>query len=699
MEQSTYQYLYNDVINALHNKRLLSALQSLQGLATTLKSWNVKEETDTLLDSYHILLTYMAKGAHDPERNKMYKGFVKRAYELAEVLKRVGLLTNKTSFYTTSLLTLQKIYGDSLSLNNLLNSKISSRDKFDAIWLSGAWSADDEIAVTNYVNNNAVLDTDKCLLLSATTLSAIQFFDIAKYRVLLDNAMSTNIKIRVRALTGLIFLHIIHTERIQLYSETTARLSLMAEIPQFTKEIERLQMQLFLSLETKRIERNLQNEIIPQVMKRIDDLRLDRSLGLDDIKDKLSEININPEWEEDGKPSKLSAYMHEFVELQERGADMYMGSFKVMKQRFPFFNIVSNWFWPFTMDHPDIPQSSRKSTMVKMMISNVGLCDSDKYSFCLMAEHMPSANRTDHLQEEFLNQMQEMQQERATDIEQTFKDELRSYVQDFYRFSNLYLHHEQFVNPFQRNLFIVDYYPFSTLLNKSDFLLRIANFVFKDKSYNLAIEIFSRLPQDALNAEILQKWGYCYEKNHNIVAAIDCYEKANLLKSHSTWTMYRLATCYRLQKKYQKAFKCYDEIATLQPESVQTALHQAECLIHLKQYDEAFKFLFKANYLDPDSHATERALAWCSLLTKKYDQAEKYYLKVLSDTPTPTDYLNAGHSAWLSGNIVNAIERYRKALPKENAENFLSDDRAFLINAGITTTDMAMMIDAVLSNL
>ena len=66
------------------------------------------------------------------------------------------------------------------------------------------------------------------------------------------------------------------------------------------------------------------------------DLRLDRSLGVDELKDKLTEADLNPEWEADGTPSKLAAYMKEFMDLQQRGADMYMSTFKLLKQRFPF---------------------------------------------------------------------------------------------------------------------------------------------------------------------------------------------------------------------------------------------------------------------------------------------------------------------------------------------------------------------------
>lgn len=125
--------------------------------------------------------------------------------------------------------------------------------------------------------------------------------------------------------------------------------------------------------------------------------------------------------------------------------------------------------------------------------------------------------------------------------------------------------------------------------------------------------------------------------------------------------------------------------------------------MHGSDYEQAFKFLFKADYLSPGTGTAERALAWCSLLTRKYGQAEHYYLKVLAAEPTETDYLNAGHAAWLSGNLPLAVERYVRSLKlgKEGTDHrdFLGDDRDLLMKAGKSDNDLAMMTDLVLSRL
>lgn len=414
-------------------------------------------------------------------------------------------------------------------------------------------------------------------------------------------------------------------------------------------------------------------------------------------------MDLNPEWEADGTPSKLAAYMKEFAELQQRGADMYMSSFKMLKQRFPFFTVATNWFWPFTLKHPELPASLRDNATLKLMLGGAGLCDSDKYSFCLVAAQMPKQSGGGSLQDQMAEALKGMQGIEGfalpeSPAEPTFKDELRSYVQGFYRFCTLFTHREVFVNPFTQNLFLPDYAPFAELLDDADFLVRMAELAFSDKSYALALTLLRRIPANGMDAGLYQKLGYCQEHTGQTDEALLAYTQANDLKPRSAWTLGRMAACLRKIGRYDKALECYSELSGMQPENATVALRQAECMIRLEYYDEAFKFLFKVIYLNPDSRQAERAIGWCSLLTGKYEQAERYYNKVLEVEPTPTDWLNAGHVAWLQHNMPLAVDRYRKALPQDNPADFLNEDAAMLLNAGLTSDDLAMMTDAVLAD-
>lgn len=696
MENQTYKYLYNDVIKALKTNQLLSALQSLQGMAATIKAWNIKEEADGIIDAYQMLLTYFVKGTNDPSRNKMLHQFHCRAYELAEMLLREGDLKDETSYYTTSLKTLSNIHGNSFVLSDLLTPQASARDMFDAIWTSGAWTIDDTNAIYNYLTDDEIREEYKCLALSATTLSAMKYFDIAKVKILLDQAISDDVKLRVRALTGLIFVIERFSERLILYPQVYSQLQLTSDQQTFRAELNKLQLQLFVSLETKRLERNLQENIIPKLMKQMDTLRIDSSIGLDELNEKLTENDLNPAWNEQTISPELEKFVREYAALQQSGADVYMGSFKMLKNRFPFFSIASNWFWPFTFDNPDIPKELKDNKLLQTLFTNAVLCDSDKYSFCLIFNQQGIASKlAGNQQMEELLSNHKLDNVIPKEEEELFKEEMQSYVQGFYRFCHLFSHREEIVNPFQLNLFLFDYQAFAFLREDSIAILNMADKLFKTKVYDIAQKLYAFAAKSIQDDKLYQKLGYCYEHFNEIEKAYDCYTKANILAPNTTWTLQRLAVCSRSLEHYDEALTCYDQLAIEKSEDANIALHQAECLIHLKRYEEAFKYLFKANYLAPDSRSSERALAWCSLLTNKYEQAEKYYLKVLSEKPTPTDYLNAGHSAWLLGNYNEAVSRYRKSLQKEKSADFLQQDATLLKQAGLTDDDIMLMTDAV----
>ena len=696
---STPSYLLSDSRKALQNHRLLSAIQSLQGMATILKAWNESEELHEISNSYQTLIKYFSLGTNDPKRITLYNQFKCRIYEISDILERLNVLNDNMSFYATSFYTLRKLKDNYTSPTSFLQKDMNYRDLFHAFWLSPTLRTGEEQQIMEYIEDQTVDNNRKALLLSALTLGTLQFFDISKIRILIKYTTSELSTLRSRAITGIIFVIIRYSKRIDLYPNTAAQIRLLLDNPRIVHELELAQTQLFLSLDTKRIERNLQEEIIPRMMKRMKDLKLDRSLGIDELKEKLAEADINPEWDDDGKPSKLNQYMKEFAELQQRGADLYMGTFKMLKQRFPFFREISNWFTPFTMDHPEIPTSSRENKTLKLLLQSNGLCDADKYAFCLIANQLKNNLPEDALKGMIADNKIDSNQNQSisADPEKDFKDNLRSYVQGFYRFYNLYGYCQQFTNVFQEDLLLTQYAPFDQLLNNRTFVIRMADFTFKDKAYQTACELFEKIPVKERSYTMWQKIGFCYEQLNDIKEAANSYNWAYDMKSTDTWTPKRLANCLRQSGQYKEALIHYNTLSQIYPNDANIAFRQGECNLHLHQYDEAFKGLFKADYLEENSALTMRALAWCSLLTHKYEQAERYYQKILSNKPTHTDYLNAGHAAWFMNNLPLAIERYGQSVTENDTESFLNEDLQLLHDNGLTDDEINIMIDTVLN--
>ena len=699
----TYKYLLSDMRQALGMRHLCAALDSLQGAASCLKEAAVADEAAQIRASYDMMLDYFEKGVADPERAKLYHRFMQRCMELGETLGRVGELQSDSHYATTRRM-LQRLLGDVPSLLAVDSlAALEHRNLFDLIMTSPQLLMAEHELLSSYLWHEEDLLERKCLVASALTLGCMKCFDVHKLRLLIALSEHTEPSLQVRGLVGTVFVCAYHADKVVYYPDVESRLSLLLDQAPWVQRLDELQTQLFLTLDTKRIDRKINEEIVPKIMEHIKEVRKERDLSLDDFNPDLMDSDFNPDWH---RPTDhaMDGYFKEFAAWQEKGADLYMNTFSHLKQRFPFFNYAANWFYPFTFNHPSVPDSCRTNPMVGMMLKANGLCDSDKYSFCLMAESLPGTNSMDqvmnHMPEEVKANLQgSMNEALASDFsKEDFKQQLRSYVQGFYRFCHLFSFRSDYPNPFKSNLLIGEIHPFEPLLANSAAVLRMADAVFDDHSYSLASHLYAQLPPDECHVQTWQKMGFCDESLKRYDEAVDCYEEALQTDPASVWTLRRISTCLRRLHRYAEAELHLLDLEQMQPEETEVALWLAECFMHEQLYDEAFKRLFKVDYLQPGLPKVQRALGWCSLLTGKYEQAEKYYGRLLADEAhrTPSDFLNAGHTAWLMGHMSETISRYKAAAQaSENPYEFLLEDRPLLLKAGKTEAELTMMADAV----
>jgi len=697
----TFPALAKEAKQAMKAGDLLQVLNIIKAQATQLKAGREADEIDSLLASYRMMMDYMAKGIDDPQRGKMYRNFLRRATEIETSLKRRHTLTHTTRHYTTVFLDFRGRVGrEPQPLTDFFAQLHSERDIYEALWLSDMLTSAEETAVNDFITGAETSESHALLAVSGLTMGCLAFFDIAKYRILLDVCLSANDALRTRALAGLICIHLINHARVACYPEVVARLKMMADVKGFRGELEQIQMQLLISNETKRIEKDLREQIMPQIDKQIKELQKNNPEELENLKAKAIELDMNPEWLESKAFKNMSKYIRELTDLHELGADMYITTFSMLRGQLSFFNIAANWFRPFTKNSPEIPETLRENAMIDMLDKNFYFSDTDKYAYALMmtrfAHLMPNNMKADELKE-----MLEQGSETADGMEKKMlsaKNHLRFNVQTLYRFLNLFTYKNEYPNPFaEKKILLTDCPPFDEILSGTDFVARMADFAFSSQTYDFSLKLYERIPREELTAEQAQKLGYCLEKKKQLAEAVKAYALANALKPSSAWTLRHLANCELALEHYDEALKSYDELADILPDDFSISLRQAECYIQLKRHDEAFKFLFKAEYLSPDNETATRAIAWCSLLTKKYEQAERYYAKILAQTPTAADYLNAGHTAWLLGNVAKAVERYKHALPTEKPETFLDADWRMLLEAGISPEDLHVMTDIVLT--
>ena len=107
-------------------------------------------------------------------------------------------------------------------------------------------------------------------------------------------------------------------------------------------------------------------------------------------------------------------------------------------------------------------------------------------------------------------------------------------------------------------------------------------------------------------------------------------------------------------KKFDAALEYYHRVETIQPENHNVLFYTASCLAEQKRYEDALQYFFKLDFLENNCMKAWRGIGWCSFVSGKHEQAMKYYDKLLASKPLATDYLNAGHVAWVLGNIEKA---------------------------------------------
>jgi len=396
-------------------------------------------------------------------------------------------------------------------------------------------------------------------------------------------------------------------------------------------------------------------------------------------------------------------------ELQLEGADVYMSTFAGLKS-YPFFREVHNWFYPFTKQQSDVhnmleSKTNEKNSLLDILLQSGFFSNSDKYSLFFTIQQLPKSQ-----QDMMLSQLNEQQMTELTDksnantLKKFFEKPgtvSNQYLHDLYRFLKLSVRRHEFRDIFKEKLDLHHIPALNNVLYWDEILFPIADFYIKKERWNEAIEIYEELESiealDESAAECYQKLGFAFQKQRKYAAAIDAYLKADTLKPDNIWTNRHLATCYRLNRNYQTALTYYKKVEEVAPNDTNVTFYIGSCLTELGLNEEALNYFFKLDFMENNSIRAWRGIGWCSFIGLKYEQAIKYYEKIIDHKPLAIDFMNAGHVAWVMGDIQKAAVFYGKAITiSDSREQFLEmfhKDEGPLLKQGIQEEDIPLMLD------
>lgn len=691
----TFWQLYKRTINKLDERHLGEALELLQELANVLGDWKLLDEVADVNSAYGLLLYYMEQGNNDPAREQQHTNFIATCYNIAEKAAQTErALVTGTSARMRSISEILKDM-ENLELKNITSEPCEEdankhvelyTELFNASYDSFLWNDEAAAQAQEVIDSALIAENDKALMTSGLFINCLQAFDSRKIIFFADNySTATSSMLRIRMLVAVAFTLYTYRKRLFAYPVITSKLKDLCNNPRFTTDMQNLQKLIIESLSTHEVDRKMREEIIPAMLKSHN--FNPEKFGIDSLEE-ISESN--PEWK------NFEQQVGKLAELEAAGADIYYSTFSTLK-RYPFFNNAANWLYPFEENHPGIPKQIRKTGLkgiANALLKSDVLCDSDKYSFCMLTTQM-----TDVQVNMIISQLPEMGGY-DTAIAQTSESTCRNYLRNLFRFFYLYSGKSKPANPFETDMSLLDCNELAEAFKDKTEINKISAYAIKKGKYDMAISfLLLSETKGFADSEVYQELGFCYQKKKSYFDAIAAYEKANALSGDSKWTLQHLAQTNRIVGNYKDALNYYRLLETAKGEDAKIAFRCGECLVHLESYDDAMHEFFKAEYLNPDMTAATRAIAWCSILTDDIKQARKYYDKLLLKEEQGEDLLNAGHAAWIDGDTKAAVELYSRAYAELKREEFLKrmqSDKEILKTHGISNYDITFMSDIVI---
>ena len=691
----TFWQLYKRTINKLDERHLGEALELLQELANVLGDWKLLDEVADVNSAYGLLLYYMEQGNNDPAREQQHTNFIAACYNIAEKAAQTErALVTGTSARMRSISEILKDM-ENLELKNITSEPCEEdankhvelyTELFNASYDSFLWNDEAAAQAQEVIDSALIAENDKILMTSGLFINCLQAFDARKIIFFADNySTATSSMLRIRMLVAVAFTLYTYRKRLFAYPAITSKLKDLCNNPRFTTDMQNLQKLIIESLSTHEVDRKMREEIIPAMLKSHN--FNPEKFGIDSLEE-ISESN--PEWK------NFEQQVGKLAELEAAGADIYYSTFSTLK-RYPFFNNAANWLYPFEENHPGIPKQIRKTGLkgiANALLKSDVLCDSDKYSFCMLTTQM-----TDGQVNMIISQLPEMGGY-DTAIAQTSESTCRNYLRNLFRFFYLYSGKSKPANPFETDMSLLDCNELAEAFKDKTEINKISAYAIKKGKYDMAISfLLLSETKGFADSEVYQELGFCYQKKKSYFDAIAAYEKANALSGDSKWTLQHLAQTNRIVGNYKDALNYYRLLETAKREDAKIAFRCGECLVHLESYDDAMHEFFKAEYLNPDMTAATRAIAWCSILTDDIKQARKYYDKLLLKEEQGEDLLNAGHAAWIDGDTKAAVELYSRAYAELKREEFLKrmqSDKEILKTHGISNYDITFMSDIVI---
>lgn len=521
---------------------------------------------------------------------------------------------------------------------------------FDRFVSSGYWNDEERAVVKDTILSPTVDSLTSQLLVSAITLSAATVFDMGKFTLLYDiYRLADDDEVKVRALLGWLLV----STNCGCYEQQPDFRSFAEQLtedckndPDLLAEIIKAQKMLAVTVFSEQKSIDYTNDIMASLSKRF----------LGDLKDKVAdlleadedmrnifEIEDDEETSEEESPIRsvdintdedgvdnLNVGVDSPLsmdEMMDKGIDILLPQFKMLRDQTDFFTHLYNWFMPFYLKNPHVTEAlgfvDEKRKFCKAFCSTARSCPADAYSLANLIISHPNEipeNIVDCYddpedegdgsepadEEEIVNEFfKEPGEHRAKRIR-------INYIRNLLRFSKFYKGKDELFT-------ILDeldddkpaYAVLAGPLFQDEFFdkyrMAIARYSFRREFPDMVEVMLEGVPCDTLEMHFMKGW-VCMQKedDHSLRMAVSHFKEMLKMQPDMKQVYLQLGICYRNLIQVDEYLENFDKLMEFkdsfsEEELFELKLDKLKFIVMNNRFEEAMPLAYELDYTHPEN--------------------------------------------------------------------------------------------------
>ncbi len=515
---------------------------------------------------------------------------------------------------------------------------------------SGHWTDEECAAVKDTILSPTVDSLTSQLLVSAITLSAATVFDMGKFTLLYGIYRQTDDdEVKVRALLGwlLVSMNSSYCEQHPDFRSFAEQLTEDCKNDQdLLADIIKAQKMLAVTVFSEQKSIDYTNDIMSSLSKRfLGDLKnkVADLLEADEDMRNLFEIDEDEETSEEESPIRsvdintdedgvdnLNVGVDSPLsmdEMMDKGIDILLPQFKMLRDQTDFFTHLYNWFMPFYLKNPHVTEAlgfvDEKRKFCKAFCSTARSCPADAYSLANLIISHPNEipeNIVDCYddpedegdgsepadEEEIVNEFfKEPGEHRAKRIR-------INYIRNLLRFSKFYKGKDELFT-------ILDeldddkpaYAVLAGPLFQDEFFdkyrMAIARYSFRREFPDMVEVMLEGVPCDTLEMHFMKGW-VCMQKedDHSLRMAVSHFKEMLKMQPDMKQVYLQLGICYRNLIQVDEYLENFDKLMEFkdsfsEEELFELKLDKLKFIVMNNRFEEAMPLAYELDYTHPEN--------------------------------------------------------------------------------------------------